>query len=236
MAYKTSSARRDFDAAIEEILQTILQLRHIPKTSKARDYVLSCSILFCSAYIEAYFEDIFGLFASAVSQPNTKVSKLPEHLRAYLFGLNEQLVSTYSQYVAFRDEKKLIKDISKYFNNRYASLANHTANTPTIEGHKIWKDCKYPSPENINALFSRFGIKIFDELNRRAKRNIELDLESFNSLRTSLAHSGLGPAINETDIRRHIRKMRELIGFLDRVCYSLTCKTLSDRAWAKNIV
>jgi len=232
MAYKKSTARIDFDTELDSILSVVAAA---PRYGLAQEYVLSCAILFCSAKIESYIEDVFDLIADAISNTPIVVSKLPIKLRAFLFGLDNQIVSNYSNFIAHRDEKKLIDGMSRFFNNHSSTFSNPDALLPKIPGSRIYNDCKYPSPENLSAMFTRLGIKIFTELNRRAHRDVELDLTSFNSLRTSLAHSALSPSINARDIKRHIRLMRELVALLDRVLYGFTCAINGQALWLKSV-
>ncbi len=218
MAYKKSRPRQDFDNGLTHISTTLRVASTSGIQPDVLELVLSSSVLLCSAKIESYTEDIFDKIADALSTSTIKVHKLPLELRTYLFGCNDPITSAYKRHVAFGEEKAFLKSMGNYLStSTVASFSNHHSAIPRVSGNQICGKKKYPSPENIELLYNRLGIpNIFANLNKIGKRDVKLELDSFNSLRTALAHTGLGPTMNAADIQGHLSKMQGMIGLIDR--------------------
>lgn len=80
-------------------------------------------------------------------------------------------------------------------------------------------------------MYYRIGINdIVTDLNRSAKKDIKTAIESFLSLRESIAHQG-APAITYTDIERHFNNIYEAVNYIDRIVYSHIKKESGEFFW-----
>jgi hypothetical protein len=78
-------------------------------------------------------------------------------------------------------------------------------------------DKSYPYVKNVKRTYRRIGTdSIFSLLNRRLRSNAENDLKSLNSIHGALAHSGISRTYSFGDIKEQIRKVRRLVGALDK--------------------
>jgi hypothetical protein len=84
----------------------------------------------------------------------------------------------------------------------------------------VLSETTYPSAKNIKRLFARLGIDdLFARLDKRCKRDMALTIDSFQSLRTALAHES-PPNVTIIDVKLHFESMRLLTKALDRVAFN----------------
>jgi hypothetical protein len=233
MPYLRSRARKRFDFETGNFLKTLGEAYSSSCSSASvRAFALCSAVMLCSARIESYLEDLLGDWSQSVKAPHLTTNNLPKRTRAFL--LNHTGVSAaYRRYVCYGSESELLTKLE-------AQVIGQTAYEFAIDGraipafpiNAIYKDRKYPSVRNLQELFNRFGFpNIFDELNRIGRRDTKALLVSFNDLRTEMAHSGMPVGLTPGDIRLHVKNMRSLVGYIDRVFYSHVAKTLGAARW-----
>lgn len=233
MPYFKSESRIAFDKEIGCILLVVAQAcrRKSSVHGSVRDYVLCCAILLCSAKLEEYIQGILSDWALAITGCGKQVDCLPGNLRAFLLA-SPATVNGYRHYVAYNDEKELISSLSATLGKPHNQFAVNGASIPSIQGGQLYRDRKYPSPKNVRVLFNRLGVpNVFDQLNRSAKRDTEYVLQSFNDIRTSVAHNGIPSGLNAQDIKRHVLDVQMLVSHLDRLLFRHVCETTGHSCW-----
>jgi hypothetical protein len=96
----------------------------------------------------------------------------------------------------------------------------------------VLSETTYPSAKNIKRLFARLGIDdLFARLDKRCKRDMALTIDSFQSLRTALAHES-PPNVTIIDVKLHFESMRLLTKALDRVAFNHIYKESGGDCWS----
>ena len=235
MAYLKSKARRAFDAEIDKMISVISDTFSSPTTSTdTKQYVLACCVMLGTAKLEVYFEDFMGDWIKKVNAlTHLQSSHLPNNLRALY--LNQQFLNN-----AFRkimtdnvDEGAYLDGISSNLSSDYFKLTDGTKNIPILHAKKIFERKKYPSTDNVKMLFRRVGInQIFAELSRRSKSDLQKELESFNDIRTEIAHIGILGTMTDTDIIKKLKGLRRIVQFMDKVLYDHIATHTTTATWA----
>ena len=83
----------------------------------------------------------------------------------------------------------------------------------------------------MKVMFSRIGVdNVFAQISSRIKADAEFRLESFNSIRTALAHSN-PPQLTYLDVKRNIKNIQELIGAIDRILHKALSASIATSVW-----
>ncbi len=172
-----------------------------------------------TAKIEVYIEDFFDSWVNKINSLTLTSAHLPNNLKALY--LNQPFLSSgFKQLIIEKSEAKYFDNISSQINNSYFHLTDISKPLPILDAEKIYNAKKYPSPDNIIALFRRVGINnIFHQVNRSAKADLENVLTSFNDIRTSIAHDGIPVGINDRDIIKKLRGIKNLIYHIDKTLF-----------------
>lgn len=219
MAYTKSIARKDFEQKISYFKDLTV------KTSKAGDvvpYDISQSvyknaIFQCSACLEEYIKQLLTDWIDMLHRNNCPLTSAPKSL--ILLAAGKAQKNIFTQYIADSDESKFIKSLSQmqnlssYFDNRQMvkNLIRHT---------EFVADKKYPSPKNYIVLFGRFGLSnFFDRINKTGKKDYRLILDSFNSIRSSIAHEYPAPAITHLDVKTKLDSIANFVYAVDKTMY-----------------
>jgi len=166
MPYTKSQARKTFDEEIDKMISVIRStFRNIHSTNDIKEYVLSCSVMLCSAKLETYFEDFFDTWIHKVNALRLTDSHLPKNLRAV--PLNQTSINkAFKRLIIENNESAIIDSIISDFSNKNFLLTDDTQVLPVLYSKRIYENKKYPSPENLKTMFKRIGINnIFSELN-----------------------------------------------------------------------
>lgn len=230
MPYSKSRARRDFETESNKLLKLAKQVSF--KSSKLtydhKQLINQSCIFLLSARIEDYTKNLIEDLIYSYRTKGATLQLIPKNVRTKV--LLDKQVNHYRSYYNSSDEKVLIKNIAidSLF---YEILNDHTAFTTQIHASNIIGTNKYPSIKNLKILFHRLGIQdIITELHCIAKKDISTPIESFLSLRESIAHQG-APTITFNDIERHFKNINDAIKYLDRVVYSHIKKESGDKYW-----
>ncbi len=231
MPYRLSRARREFE---REVKQLIADLRQAHRTGAAdarmRSHVMCSCVLLCMGRLEVYLQDVISEWIIALGQGTTPCSALPSRLRA-LYVHDGAVSTAYRNYFVLDDEGRFLDAIADTFGANGYQLVAPSGTVPRLHPGRM-TDKKYPSPKNVKRLFSRLGIpNVFQRLNGRARSNMEIALQSFNDIRTAVAHDGVLPGASHRDINRHLKEMMRLVLHLDRVFYAHVLQHGGQTTW-----
>lgn len=232
MPYSRSRARKRFEAEISQVLGALREAFSSKCSSpQVRELAMYGAILLASAKVESYIEDLIADWGSSVRSSAPTTEKLPTRMRAYLLNRPE-LLSAYRKFVCFQDEREFLSEVESFVGGTHYEFGIDTRSVPTFDTELVYKDRKFPSPRNIKRLFDRFGFtNVFGDLNRVSKRDVEALLTSFNDLRNEMAHVGKPVGLTHTDIRDRINEVQSIVGYIDRVFYQHTCKSVGNAYW-----
>lgn len=101
----------------------------------------------------------------------------------------------------------------------------------------IITDKKYPSIKNISAICKRFGVKdIFNAMSVIGKKDYKLIINSFNDVRTEIAHQHPSPDLGISSVVDNLKALLEVVDKLNRVLYSHIRKTSGEDCWLYNSI
>jgi hypothetical protein len=232
MPYHRSRARKRFEIDIVIFLKTLGEAFSSKCSSHSvRGFALCSAVLLCSARLESYLEDLLGDWSQSVRAPHLTTDQLPKRTRAFL--LNQAgILAAYRRYVCYGSESELLSKLEAFVGQSTYEFAIDGRAIPQFPIQAIYRDRKYPSVKNLQDLFNRFGFSnIFDELNRIGRRDTKALLISFNDLRTEMAHTGMPIGLTPGDIRLHIKNVRSVVGYIDRLFYSHVAKSVGAARW-----
>ena len=230
MPYSKSRARKDFEVESTKLLKLAkkVSFKSSPLTYDHKQLINQSCIFLLSARIEDYTKNLIEDLIYSYRTNGAILEHIPKNVRTKV--LLDKQVNHYRTYYNSSDEKVLLKSIS-IDNTFYQLLDDTVAFTTQVHPSNIIGTNKYPSIKNLKILYNRLGIKdIINELHRKAKKDITTAIESFLSLRESIAHQG-APAITFNDIERHFKNINEAINYLDRVVYSHIKKESGETYW-----
>lgn len=232
MPYHRSRARKQFEADVKGVLNTVREAYSTKCSSQSvRTFALYSAVLMCSARLESYVEDLLADWSKSVKATALTTDKLNKRTRAYLLNRSD-IEAAYRRFVCFRDESELLERLEKCVGHTHYEFAVDNRAIPYFPTDSIYKDRKYPSAKNLQILFNRFGFpNIFNELNRVGSRDTKALLISFNDLRVEMAHVGMPIGLTSGDIRQHIKNMRSVVGYIDRVFYTQVGRSIGSKCW-----
>lgn len=230
MPYSKSRARRDFETESNKLVKLAKKVSYksSPLTYDHKQLINQSCIFLLSARIEDYTKNLIEDLIYSYRTNGATLRQIPKNTRTK--ALLDTQVNHFRKYYNSSDEKTLIRNIS-IENGCYTIIDDTVPFTTQVNSSNIIGTNKYPSIKNLKILYNRLGINdIITELNRKARKDIRTAIESFLSLRESIAHQG-APAITFSDIERHFKNINEAINYIDRVVYSHIKKESGDKFW-----
>lgn len=230
MPYSKSRARADFEIESSKLVKLAKKVSYksSPLTYEHKLLINQSCIFLLSARIEDYTKDLIEDLIYSYRKNGAKLQKIPKNIRTKVL-LDLQL-GHFRKYYNSSDEHTLIRNMA-IDNNCYSLLDDTAIFTTQIRASNIIGTNKYPSIKNLKILYNRLGINdIITELNKKAKKDIKTPIESFLSLRESIAHQG-APAITFSDIERHFKNINDAINYIDRIVYSYIRKVSGNNYW-----
>ena len=211
-------------AFITEVDAMIVVIKSTYKNKSAsletKEYVLSCSIMLCSAKIEVYIADFFDSWIVKVNASALLSAALPNNLKT-LYLNQPFLNNAYKKLIMEGSESKFIDSLTNELSNIHFNLTDPLKPLPNLNSKIIYQNKKYPSPDNLTALYKRVGIRsIFTEINRISRADLESALTSFNNVRTAISHNGIPVGINDKDIIKTLRSAKRIVSFIDKAIYN----------------
>jgi hypothetical protein len=98
-------------------------------------------------------------------------------------------------------------------------------------GRDLHKETSYHSADNLRRLFRRAGIdNILGLLSGRLRRDVELLIEGFQSVRTALAHAA-PPLLTVADVETLLVDIKALVGAIDKVFYQHVMQHGGQACW-----
>jgi hypothetical protein len=232
MPYRMSSARKAFDAEVAQLV-TDLRSAHQGKALNAtmRTHIVCSCVLLGMARLEVYVADLITDWLNEVNGSGVVSSRLPQRLRAFYLH-DSGVVNAFKSLLVSEDEGSFLTSVGGSLSSASYHLAIDTSPAPKLYPKRLIEDKKYPSPKNVHRLFYRVGFEsIFNELNRSAKADMKLILQSFNDIRTAVAHEGVPPGASYKDIIRHLRDVQRFVYHLDRVMYKHVSVHSGSATW-----
>jgi hypothetical protein len=218
MAYSRSVYRKDFETRLSALKTEARKANRFPATHHdIRDMVFQCAIFQTSAAIESYLKLIVESWFQEIKNRSLG-GALPDNVRGHLalrkFG------GAFERYVATRDEVAIAATLGG--EKAFWPVMTGAAALPTyIKGADVHDGAAYPSYRKIHKLFCRFGVpNIHDRIASILRRDVETMIESFQSIRTALAHAA-PPVITIADVRDRLTDMADLVRALDRIFHQL---------------
>ena len=219
MPYSKSRARQEFETESYKLvtLAKMVSYKSSPLTYDHKQLINQSCIFLLSARIEDYTKNLIEDLIYRYRSNGAKLGNIPKNIRTKT--LLDKQVQHYRNYYNSSDERKLLNSIS-IDSNYYDLLNDNSAFITQIHPSNIIGTNKYPSIKNLKVLYLRIGISdIIVELNKKSKKDLKTSLESFLSLRESIAHQG-APTITFDDIKRNFKNINEIINYFDRILYS----------------
>lgn len=229
MRYQKSKALKSFEVEINILIKdlTLIGSNKI-YNSRIKEFTICSVITLCFANIENYISDLLDSWVDLLIRSNVKFSKIPFDLRTFIFTKTQEIA--FKNYLLTKDEKRLIEKVN--ITKAHYNILNDEGTISRMHSKIIYSDKKYPSPENIEILFNRLGIKnIFHKLNKRCKRDMRLVLASFNDTRTSIVHQGIQPGTNYKDFIKKLREISLLIKNIDFIFFQEAVKNSKNHCW-----
>jgi hypothetical protein len=229
MRYQKSKSLKEFENQIRLLTAELNKLGSNKNYSaKSKELLISAVISISFAHIENYLADLIDSWVDLTLRSNIEFSKIPVELRTFLFIKTQEM--SYQNYLLTNNEKKLIENVN--ISKPSYVIVNDQGLISKINSKVIYGDKKYPSPDNMETLFNRLGVKnVFHKLNKRCKTDMKLVLASFNDIRTSIVHQGIQPGTNYRDFKKKLREITVLIRNLDIVFFQYVVKQTKNGCW-----
>ena len=230
MPYSKSKAREEFEVESNKLVKLAKKVSYksSPLNYDHKQLINQSCIFLLSARIEDYTKTLIEDLIYKYKTNGAILSNIPNNIRTK--ALLDKQVNYFRNYYNSSDERSLLKNIS-IESNYYELLNDGMSFNSQIHSTNIIGTNKYPSVKNLKILYLRIGISdIIKELNKKSKKDLKTALESFLSLRESIAHQG-APAITFIDIERHFKNVNEIINHIDRIIYSHILKESGSNFW-----
>lgn len=230
MPYKTSAARAAFVERTRELRRSFryAKVRPIALPADIRQLVFQASVFHLSAAFEDYLLQSLTAWMFEVQRRNSANTKLPSRLRKLLFlKANE---GTLRNLIITGSEREALDRMESP--NSGLPWLDDTASVPGYRFYDaIIRDKKFPSADNIDALFRRFGIdNILGQMSARTQSDIALKLKSFIDVRNAIAHEA-PPNLTEDDLERHFTSLGEWVSLIDRILLSQVVRSSGSECW-----
>ncbi len=229
MRYSVSPFRSEFDERTNALISTAYRAERNSKVSSdIRDLVFQAAILQSSAAMEDYIKRTFDAWAFRVKNTAANCNAIP--LRTRISFAKGRLVSHFSALNYNADEAQFLRRLEQE-TTLWQVLQGDLAIPPHFDGTSVYLERKYPSVKNLKVLYARIGVdNIFDQISRIIRSDAEMRLESFNSLRTALAHAQ-PPQLTYIDVKRNVLEAQSLVRGMDRVAHKTLSTYIGASIW-----
>jgi hypothetical protein len=233
MSYKTSRARREFEAQLDSAIRELIPLYKIAQRHSGSSRLLAAYYIFAYSQLEVYIGSLVEDCLNVLNSSAPAFDKLPDLMLGYLVHKSEDLATEYGRFNVNGDEGAILKKVSQTARKIASWSSGASAVTAALATDFLDKK-KYPSPKNVPQLFRRLGIeKIWAVVGRGGRMNGEMILTSLNDLRTDIAHEGkVPPGFSLADFRNRLEQMRRFVAALDRGVSKHFCSgTITRKVW-----
>jgi hypothetical protein len=181
-----------------------------------------------SAAMETYVKLVLESWAFRLKTNGKSAAEVPSRVRAHTVAT--RVSSYFSRFSYTGDERELNRALESD-TDLWRFLCGLDAVPASFGSEILLRDSKYPSIRNLKRLFARIGIdNIFDRLGSVCKMDAELKIESFQSVRTALAHEA-PPNVTLTDVRSYGSDMITIVGGIDRIVCQHLSKISGSDCW-----
>lgn len=235
MSYSKSNAKLEFDCFSGQLLSLAKSTNAIPTATLSynhKDLIYKSLVVLLSSSIEEYHKTFIEDWFYKLRVSGAHMDKIP--INARMFGFLHNTEHHYKNFLYDRDSEKDI--INKLAKNK-AVLKKYVDDFEPFDmswlAKDVWSNKKYPSTKNISALYNRLGISnIFGLLSSLKHKDYRLQLDSFLSVRESIAHAGAG-AVTYDDVYDHIKFVNELVYLFDKELYKHCCHVAGSAYWPR---
>lgn len=235
MSYAKSNSRVVFDNYTTQLLSVAKTTNRIPLgvlSYAHKNVIYQSLIVLLSSAIEEYHKTFLEDWFFKLRTSRVTMDKIPVNSR--MFGF---LTATEHHYKSFLYNREGEKDIIKSLVKQKGLLKKYIDDVEVFDLSKfevaILNKKKYPSTKNVEILYNRLGIpSIFNALSMMGHRDYKTQLDSFLSIRESIAHVGAG-AVTFTDVKNQIAFLQEFIYLLDKELYKHCCRVAGAVYWPK---
>lgn len=230
MPYKISRARKEFEVRVSSLKRNVrvASIKKLAIPYEIQQLTFHAAILESSASLEEYIKMLFLNFEHAAVRQPLEVNKLPPKWRSFIFFNSTRPV--FENYFYSREERRMLNSLDidgGLFDIAHAG----TAINQNMKLSSVLDGRKYPSPGNWDRLFQRLGVtNIFGEVSSVLKRDSKSILESFNDVRTAIAHE-YPPGLTVADVLHYLDNLLHFVRGIDRVTYRHLYEYAGESCW-----
>lgn len=197
-----------------------------------KNLIYQSIVILLSSSIEEYHKTFIEDWFYKLRTSNVTMAKIPDNTK--VFGLLHNTEQLYRSFLYDRNNEK--DTLDKLVNAKHI-LKKYVDDNERFDiswlAKNVWSNKKYPSIQNIVTLYNRLGIhNIFNSLSETKHRDFKNPLNSFLSVRESIAHQGAG-AVTFIDVKNHIEFVNELIYLFDKELYKHCCRIAGSAYWPR---
>lgn len=232
MPYSRSTARNTFQSRANELRSSFryAKVRPFAMPGDIRTLIFHASVFHLSAFFEDYLLQSLSGWMFELQSRSATSDRLPSRLRNLLFIRNNE--GTLRKFVISGSEKELL-DRMDGPRNGLSWLDDGSAIPLHAFYESLIKEKKFPTPENIDVLFGRFGLKnVIAEVSKRTKSDVSLKLRSFLDVRNAIAHE-FPPGITEEDLEDFFASLSKWVGVIDRLLFSHVVRCSGAECWQR---
>jgi hypothetical protein len=228
MRYSKSVYQKDFDVRLNHLLAQSRTANKLPVgLHEIRDLTFQCVVFLTSAALETYVRLIVESWVQALKLEASS-GILPERTRGFIAVARFRRY--FERFAYTGDESEVVSSIVNE-HQKWPMLTAQSQMPNFFDGKMLHKDVSYPSQGNLKKLFGRLGIENFEsQLSALLKRDVDVMIEGFQSVRTALAHAA-PPALTIQDVRTLLVDMKKLVAAIDRVFFRHVLIFGGARCW-----
>lgn len=226
MSYCRSAYLEEFEDRVASLAAKAQQAMQLSDQG-LRDLIFQSTVFLTGAAIETYLKLIIEAWVDKVKAKG-RGAHAPNAARAFI--ALRQLERPFLRYSYDKDEKSLCMTLQQE-NALWSLLIPNTDLPSFFQGKTLHDGVAYPSTKNIRKLFARVGINnMTDQISKFLNRDAEVLIDSFQSVRTALAHSA-PPEITIDDVSRLLDDSKLLVRAIDDVLWRHVSKHGGSDCW-----
>lgn len=232
MPYAKSSARQTFQQRAADLRRSFryAKVRPLAMKKEIRTLVFHASVFHLSAYFEDYLLQCLSGWMYELQRRDRASSDLPSRFRYFLFlRANE---GTLKNLVITGSEREALDRMDSAQNG--LNWLDEAAAIPKFGFYdRLIKEKKFPTSDNVEMLFGRFGVKdVVGEMAKRTKSDVQLKMKSFIDVRNTIAHE-FPPDITEDDLEDYFRSISLWVATIDRIMFAHVVRCSGVECWQR---
>ena len=230
MPYARSAARKAFHVRATELRRSFRYAKVRPQALRTdiRMLVFHASVFHLSAAFEDYVLQSLTSWMYELQLQHKPNASLPTRLRHLLFlKANE---GTLRNLIVTGSEREALDKLSTAHSG--LGWLDQAIELPTYPFYtSVIREKKFPSPDNLDFLFSRFGLSnVLGEMSARTSSDIPLKMKSFMDVRNAIAHE-FPPNITEEDLENYFESISLWVSTIDRILFSYVVRCSGSSCW-----